>query len=176
MASARLHPARHCTGAVTTAARTVTRRGSLRSVPLSAPPPPPPPRLSRSKQPPRHNPTNPVRRAEYSPWPVSPDTGTVAPLPAVPWAVCAPAWSFLPPLRPRTGCLLPFVRPPCPGRSWTPSAKQKSRTAVVADRDVVSRLTRRPAFPLPAELPAALPAASPVTLPSGHIRRKKCTN
>ena len=89
MASARLHLARPCTGAV----NTVTRRGSVPSAPM-----PPPPDFPRSRQRPRRNPTNPVRRAEYSPWPVSPDTGTVRPLQAMSWAVCALARSFYPPL------------------------------------------------------------------------------
>ena len=143
LASARQHLARPCTDAVTTAARAM-RHGFVRC----NPPPPDFPALGSSP-----GATGPVRWAGYSPCPVSPDTGiaprrnagrlavtqalwltTSASLQASYPRLSAPRRSLPPlrPLRPQTGCQLPVGRPPCPGRSWTSSAKQKSRTAALA--------------------------------------------
>ena len=76
MASARLHLARTCTGAVTNTARTVKSHGSVRCN-----------RLSRSRQHPRRNRPGPTDRllplAGFS------GHGIVRLLQAVPWAACA---------------------------------------------------------------------------------------
>ena len=72
------------------------------------------------------------------------------------------------------GSLTSAPVPLAPDASGPPQPKEKP-DGFRSSWDVLSRLTRRPAFPLPAELPAALSAASSVTPPISHIRRRKCT-
>ena len=138
-------------------------------IPLSAPPPPDFPGLSSNPG------TTSPPRAEYSPWPVSPDTGVVRPTPFRTLGRLRPGVVLFTPLAALRKLPASLWASPLPRTLLDPLSQTEKPNGCHSCRDVLSRLTRRPAFPLPAELSAALWAAGIATPPSAHIRRRRCT-